>query len=165
MNAACARQIFCERLPHAFASHARTTDRLKALQKQTGLALGGRPGTRLKEKLFVPISKDTLLRRAKDKVDSLATPRVLEVDDFAFRSGQNYGTILVDLETHRVLDLLPNREAKTLACWLKAHPEVEIVSRDRATAYDGGEECRDQYPSRIQPADRPRDSGTREHNR
>ena len=81
-------------------------------------------------------SPDTLLRRVKRlKNESAPPPRIVGIDDWAWRKGQRYGTIVVDLERGDVIDLLPDRDAETVAAWLKAHPGVEVVSRDRSAAY------------------------------
>ncbi|KAA0110058.1 ISL3 family transposase [Methylobacterium sp. P1-11] len=132
----CPHRIFAERLPSVAMPWARLTGRLGDLQRHLGLALGGEGGARLSARLAIPTSGDTLLRllRRGSPDEPKRSPRVLGIDDWAWRRGQRYGTILVDLERRRVVDLLPDREAAILASWLHQHPGAEIVARDCASA-------------------------------
>jgi transposase len=152
-NADCRRRIFAERLPAVAAVHARTTVRLDKAHCNIGVALGGEAGSRLAACLAMPTSADTLLRRIRRApLPRHPAVRALGVDDWAFRKGHCYGTILCDLERHRVVDLLPERCADGLSEWPKKHPEVEVISRDRADEYTRGAGAG--APQAVQVADR-----------
>ncbi|MGZ3678869.1 MAG: ISL3 family transposase [Ktedonobacterales bacterium] len=149
----CPRTIFAERLPGLVASHARKTERLAMWLRAVGFALGGEAGTRLLSALGLSASADTLLRQVRHTpLPSTPPPQVVGVDDWAFLRGQHYGAILVDLERHRVLDLLPNREADTFAAWLAAHPSITVISRDRGGSFAEG--ASRGAPDALQVADR-----------
>jgi len=133
--------------------YARRTTRCKTELQAIGLALGGKAGVRLAQLLGLSVSADTLLRLIRSvEVPERKTPEVLGVDDFALHKSKQYGTILVDLQRSCLVDLLPDREKSTLAAWLAAHPGVQVVSRDRASAYT--EAVREAIPKAIQVADR-----------
>ena len=101
-----------------------------------GLESGGNPSTRQAKYFSIKVSASTVLRLIKTcNIPAITSPKIIGVDDFAFKKGRKYGTVIVDLETHRVIDLLPDREAKTLSAWLLKYPSVEIVSRDRSNTY------------------------------
>ena len=132
----CPRRIFTEPLDGFATKHARTTLRLARTHLAIGSALGGEAGARLAGKTAVPTSPDTLLRRVKQAgAQSSGTPKFVGIDDWAWCKGQRYGTIVVDLETNDVIDLLPDRDAATVKTWLEAHPGIELVRRDRSSAY------------------------------
>lgn len=128
LNPRCKQQTFGSRLPKIAAPYSQRTRRVVDLAHTAG----GRPAERLMARLGAPQSKDTLLRSLKRDAKKQAEPaRVVGVDDWSWGKGNTYGTLMVDLERHLVLDVLPDRSAGTTASWLACRPPVEIVSRDR----------------------------------
>ena len=137
-NAACKRGTFAEPLGQMVAPRSvRRTCRLEQLVHRLGIALGGRPAASLARRLMLPVSKDTLLRvvRRRATGDTQAKPRIIGIDDWAWRRGQRYGTLVYDLERRRVIDLLPDREVATVVDWIAAHPGISVIARDRAGGY------------------------------
>jgi transposase len=152
-NPSCRRRIFTERLPELVAVYARKTHRLVAALQAIGMALGGQAGARLTQRLGLPTSRDTLLRLVR-RLPPPVTPtlRAIGVDDWAHRKRQRYGTIVVDLERRQPVALLPDREADTLATWLRMHAGIAVIARDRMKAYIDGAHA--DAPQATQVADR-----------
>jgi transposase len=153
LNERCPQKTFCERLNEWLPVYARRTKRLSETLYEAGITAGGQAASDLLPVLRMVASRDTILRTLRrEPIPELKTPRVLGVDDWAMRKGINYGTILVDVEHGCVIDLLPDRQADTVADWLKTHPGVEIVTRDRSTVYANG--ITEGAPEAEQVADR-----------
>ncbi|MFO1351760.1 MAG: ISL3 family transposase, partial [Gammaproteobacteria bacterium] len=152
-NAACGRRTFSERLSGFAEAYQRRTARLQATLQRFGFALGGEAGARLAERLGMAVSADTLLRAIRRFVPPVAGAlSAIGIDDGAYRRGQRYGTIVVDLLTHRPIEVLLDRQSETAEAWLKRHPEIDVISRDRAGAY--AEAARLGAPQAVQVADR-----------
>ena len=164
LNTGCPRKTFAERLGAVASVSARRTTRLGGLQRHVAFAPGGEAVASLVGRLVIPTSPDTLLRMAARPIEPKTppTPRAQGADDWAWRRGHRFGTILVNLERNEAVDLLPDRQADTLADWLRQHPGIEVTApahraingRDRLvldglhhghpTATAGREPCRQQ---------------------
>ena len=154
-NRACARKIFAERTDTIARRYRRKTTRLDDLLLQLVWRVGAEAAAAIARLVGLTLSPDAVLYRFKQANAPTAlreSPEVLGIDDFAFRKGQTYGTILIDLTTRTPIDLLPDREKATVETWLKEHPGAKIVSRDRSAVY--ADAIREGAPEAIHVADR-----------
>jgi transposase len=131
-NPDCCRKIFTEQFPDFIEASSRLTKRLRTAVQEIGFATCGKGGEHLSGKLGMPISDASVLWSLfLIPLSGVGQVLVVGVDDWSWRRGKRFGSILVNLETHKIVDLLADREAESVKRWLAAHPEVEIVSRDR----------------------------------
>lgn len=154
-NPGCVRRVFTEPLPDLAARYARKTLRLGEALQQLVYRVGGEAGARIARLLGLLVSPEGLLKQLKKatrQTNAQITPRVLGLDDFAFRKGFRYATLLIGLEQGRPIDLLPDREVATVEKWLREHPGIQIISRDRSMGYAAA--IRQAAPQAIAVADR-----------
>src|SRR6266487_792137 len=149
----CARKIFAEQFPALTRPHAQRSIRLQEALRHLGIALGGQAGTHLGSELGISGSRDTILRLVRTtELPAVATSKKVGVDDWAWKRGHRYGTLVCDLERGIPIDLLPDRSVETVTAWFQQHPSVDLISRDRASEYAVA--ARKGAPQAVQVADR-----------
>ena len=149
----CLRKVFTERLPELIEPSSRLTTRLRTLVQAIGVAFNANGGARLGIQMGLHVSRMTMLFSLHLlPVQPVKQVKHIGIDDFAWKRGVRYGTVIIDLDTHSILDILPDRETESVRKWLAAHPEIEVVSRDRGGAYAEGAAAG--APQAIQGADR-----------
>lgn len=135
-NTACRRQTFAESIPALAMRYSRRTNRATELLTHIAFELGGQAGQRVAEKCRLRISRSTMLRLVRrSQLPEFSSVKVLGIDDWAFCRGTRYGTILVDLERKKVVELLPEVNADMVSAWLQAQPTMEVISRDRSYVF------------------------------
>ncbi|WP_412079450.1 ISL3 family transposase (plasmid) [Streptomyces xanthophaeus] len=151
-RASCRRRTFVEQVNGLSERYRRSSLGLKAWLRQVAIELGGRAGERLCRSLQLAAGRTRLLELLEPPSAPERSPRILGVDEFAFRKGRTYGTLLVDVEAGQVVDVLPDRTSETFAVWLRDHPGAEIICRDRASAYSRA--IKEAAPGALEVADR-----------
>ena len=132
----CRRKIFAERFPALTLPRVKFTLRLQEALREMGFESGGEAGARLGKRLSYPGSPDTILRLVKQtQLPTVSSPRVVGIDDWSWKRGLRYGTLICNLENNRPIDLWPDRAVETVSAWFEKRPSVEIVSRDRSSEY------------------------------
>lgn len=153
LQSTCRRKIFAERFPSLTLPHVKFTRRLQEALREMGFESGGEGGARLGKKLSYPGSPDTILRLVKEtQLPTTSSPRVVGIDDWSWKRGLRYGTLICDLESKRPIDVLPDRSVQTVSAWFEKRPSVEIVSRDRSSEYAAA--ITKGAPQALQVADR-----------
>ena len=149
----CSRKIFAEQLPSLCRPHAQRTKRLQKALLQLGLAVGGQAGADVGSEQGLSGSRDTILRLVRTaEPPATVPPKKVGVDDWAWKRGHRYGTLLCDLERAVVIDLLPDRSMESVAAWFEAHPSIELISRDGSAEYASA--ARKGAPQAIQVSDK-----------
>lgn len=152
-NSSCKYKIFTERLPDLILPYSRNTDRLLNLLRVIAFANGGEEGSKILKEMGINVSADTLIRIIRNTPETIMKiPEVVGIDDWAFRKGTKYGTIIVNNETGKPIELLPDRKTETVEVWLKSHPGIKYITRDRARFYKKAID--NEAPNTIQIADR-----------
>lgn len=150
----CPQKIFAERLPAFLEPSSRLTCRLRTMIQAMAGAFNAQGGARLGTHLGICLSRMTYLRSLlRFSIPAIDQVKHVGIDDFAWKRGKSYGTVIVDLDTHAIIDLLPDREAETVQHWLEEHQDIDLVSRDRGGAYADGatqgaplaEQCADRW--------------------
>ena len=152
VNTRCKRKVFSEQIP-VILRYSRRTNRVLRILEAFAIELTGKLGSIMSKQLLISVSCSSITRIAHSQpLPKIKQPRVLGVDDWAYRKGVSYGTILIDMETSRPIDMLPSRKGRDLKKWLMKYKDVEIVTRDRSSSYSSAidEAC----PDAVQVADR-----------
>ena len=152
VNTGCKRKVFSEQIP-AILRYSRRTNRVLRILETFAIELTGKLGSIISKQLLISVSCSSITRIAhRQPLPEIKQPRVLGVDDWAYRKGVSYGTILIDMETSRPIDILPSRKGRDLKKWLMKYKDVQIVTRDRSSSYSSAidEAC----PDAVQVADR-----------
>ncbi|MDR2971714.1 MAG: ISL3 family transposase [Bacteroidales bacterium] len=153
-NSKCEQKVFCETVDNFFEFYKRMTERLENFLIALALNTSCEGAARVCQLLGIKISGDTLIRKVIRKASEMEPVKTdfIGVDDWAYKKGSTYGTIIVDGRTHKPIDLLDGRDGKTLKEWLKQNQQVKIVTRDRASAYASA--ISEILPQAMQIADR-----------